>query len=223
MNQETRPWALVPVKRFARAKARLAGLLDVQEREQLARIMLEDVLTSLRKLEALTGILVVTGDDNAKEIANAHGACLVDDSLENGPNAAIRLALPVLREAGADAMIVVPADVPHLDADELLPIIRTLSGQSIALVCAARDGGTNLFGCSPVDLIEPCFGADSFARHIDAANRASIEPRVFTCSSLAYDIDRPQDVLEFGTSLMTRTGAYLAHVLKRSALAATAQ
>src|SRR3954453_11938441 len=161
MNQEAQIWAVVPVKSFARAKARLAGLLDRHQREQLARIMLEDVLTSLQKLGALSGILVVSGDDNAKEIARAHGASTVDDPLEEGPNAAMRLALPVLRDARADAMIVVPADVPQLDADELLPIVGTLSGASIALVRAARDGGTNLFGCSPVDLIQPWFGADS--------------------------------------------------------------
>jgi 2-phospho-L-lactate/phosphoenolpyruvate guanylyltransferase len=216
MKQETRVWAVVPVKSFARAKARLAELLDQHQREQLARIMLEDVLTSLQRLEPLSGILVVSGDDGAKEIAGAHGATTVDDPLEDGPNAAIRLALPVLGMARADAMMVVPADVPQLNADELLPIVRTLSGASIALVRAARDGGTNLFGCSPVDLIQPWFGADSFARHIGAAERINIKPRVFVCASLAYDIDRPQDILEFRPRQMTRTEAYLARTLQAS-------
>jgi 2-phospho-L-lactate/phosphoenolpyruvate guanylyltransferase len=216
MKQETRVWAVVPVKSFARAKARLAELLEEHQREQLARIMLEDVLTSLQRLETLSGILVVSGDDGAKEIAGAHGATAVDDPLEDGPNAAIRLALPVLRKARADAMMVLPADVPQLDADELLPIVRTLSGASIALVRAARDGGTNLFGCSPVDLIQPSFGIDSFARHIGAAERVNIKPRVFAGASLAYDIDRPQDILEFRPRQMTRTEAYLARTLHAS-------
>ncbi|MBV8849274.1 MAG: 2-phospho-L-lactate guanylyltransferase [Methylobacteriaceae bacterium] len=223
MKKQPRIWAVVPVKSFARAKARLAPLLDAPQREQLARAMLEDVLTALQKLDALDNILVVSRDAGAGEIAIAHGASTLDDPFENGPNAAIRLAVPVLREAGVDAMIVVPADVPQTEADELLPILDALRCASVALVPAVRDGGTNLLGCAPVDMIEPCFGPDSFAQHMSAAKRAGIEPRVFACTSLSRDIDRPDDILEFRADRETRAGAYLHRALTNSNLAACAQ
>jgi 2-phospho-L-lactate guanylyltransferase len=213
MKQPKRIWAIVPVKTFGRAKARLAPLLGAAQREEVARIMLDDVLGALQKLDTLSGILVVSRDSCAKEIAIAHGATTLDDPLETGPNAAIRLALPLLRDAEADAMIVVPADVPQIEPDQVRPILRALSGASIALVPAARDGGTNLLGCSPVDIIEPCFGPSSFAQHVSAATRAGIEPRVFACSSLLHDVDRPEDILEFRPRQTTRTGAYLDRVL----------
>jgi 2-phospho-L-lactate guanylyltransferase len=210
MNEQKSIWAVVPVKSFARAKARLAPLIDSVQREQLARAMLEDVLAGLRKLDGLAGILVVSADTEAREIARANGARAIDDPFENGPNAAIRLALPFLRDAQADAMMVVPSDVPQIDPDELLPVIRSLIAPAIALVAASRDGGTNLLGCSPVGLIHPCFGASSFVKHANAARRAGIEPSIFTCRSIAHDLDQPQDLSSFRARHVTKTGACLA-------------
>src|SRR5947209_6074328 len=207
MNEQKSIWAVVPVKSFARAKARLAGLLDSAQREQLARAMLEDVLAGLRKLDGLAGILVVSADKEAREIARANGARAIDDPLEDGPNAAIRLALPFLRDAQAGAMMVVPSDVPQIEPDELLPVIRSLIAPAIVLVAASRDGGTNLLGCAPVDLIHPCFGLNSFVKHANAARRAGIEPSIFTCPSLIYDVDQPLDLSDFSARHQTKTAA----------------
>jgi 2-phospho-L-lactate guanylyltransferase len=213
MNEDKSMWAIVPVKSFARAKARLAALLGSVQRKQLARAMLEDVLAGLRKLDDLSGILVVSADADAEGIARANGARTIDDPLENGPNEAVRLAVPFLRDVGADVMIVVPSDVPQIEPDELLPIVRSLRSPSIALVAAARDGGTNLLGCSPIDLIAPCFGVDSFAKHANAARHAGVEPGVFACRSLSHDIDQPHDLLRFRARRRTQTGACLAEWL----------
>ena len=210
MKQQSSIWAVVPVKSFARAKARLATLVDSHEREQLARAMLEDVLAGLRKVEQLSGILVVSADAEAQEIARAHGARVIDDPVENGPNEAVGLALPFLRDVQADAMIFVPSDVPQIEPDELLPIIARLQPPSVALVAAARDRGTNLLACSPIDLIAPCFGPSSFGKHADAARRAGVEGNMFACPSLMHDIDQPQDITQFSAQHRTKTGALLA-------------
>jgi 2-phospho-L-lactate/phosphoenolpyruvate guanylyltransferase len=222
MNDARRIWAVVPVKSFGRAKTRLAALLNSYQREQLARAMLEDVLAALQERDALAGILVVSQDADARQIATTRGARSLDDPFETGPNAAIRLALPFLRDAGAEAMIVVPADVPQIEADELAPVLQALRDRSIVIVPAARDGGTNLLGCSPMDIIAPCFGPESFAQHVSAARRAGIEPRILACRSLAHDIDRPQDIVELRAGQETRTGAYLARVLNGSDARVTA-
>jgi 2-phospho-L-lactate guanylyltransferase len=205
MNERTRIWAVVPVKSFARAKARLAPLLDSGQREELACAMLQDVLAALQTVAQLSGILVVSQDARAQQIARAHGARIVEDRFEEGPNAAIRLAMPLLRECRADAMVVVPSDVPQIEADELLPILQRLRSAGVALVPAARDGGTNLLGCSPIDVIEPCFGPESFAKHVNAAKHLALEPAVFLARSLMHDIDRSQDLREFRARHATRT------------------
>jgi 2-phospho-L-lactate guanylyltransferase len=217
MNEPKRIWAVVPVKSFARAKARLAPLLDGDQRQELARAMLEDVLAALGQVDELSGILLVSGDASARDIAVAHAAKSIDDPIEEGPNAAIRLALPVLRDWQADAMVVIPCDIPGIEAAELSRVLRVLREASVVLVRAARDGGTNLLGCSPIDAIEPCFGVNSFARHVQAAKSAGLEPRIFAAQSLIYDIDRPEDVLQFRARRTTKTGAYLSGLLSVAA------
>ena len=225
MNEPKRIWAIVPVKSFARAKARLAPLFDHRQRAQLAGAMLEDVLTALRKVDELAGILVVSQDPGAKQIARAQGAAIQHDPVETGPNAAIRLALPLLWKARAEAMIVVPSDVPQIEAQELRPILQVLTVGSVALAPAARDGGTNLLGCSPIDRIAPCFGQNSFMQHMNSAKRAGVELRVFSSPSLIHDIDCPQDVRNFRARHRTRTEACLTewiregHVFDEAALA----
>src|SRR5947209_3749343 len=124
MNEQRRIWAVVPVKSFARAKARLSPLLDLRERSELARAMLADVLTGVRQVAGLSGILVVTRDPGAADLAHIHGADMLDDPLELGANAAIRLAVPVLQARGADAMVVIPGDVPQIAAHEVTPILQ---------------------------------------------------------------------------------------------------
>jgi 2-phospho-L-lactate guanylyltransferase len=216
MNQQKRIWAVVPVKSFARAKARLSPLLDLRQRAELARAMLTDVLVGLRHVGGLSGILVVTRDPGAADIARAHAAETIGDPLERGANAAIELAIPVLLARGADAMLAVPGDVPQIEPGELTPITAALDGPSVTLVAAARDGGTNLLGCAPVDVIAPCFGVNSFARHVAAARQMALEPRVFAARSLAHDLDRAADLREFQARHPTQTGTYLAELFSKA-------
>jgi hypothetical protein len=51
LHSET--WALVPVKRFSRAKSRLCEILFERERADLAQTMLRDVLQNLKMTSAL--------------------------------------------------------------------------------------------------------------------------------------------------------------------------
>jgi 2-phospho-L-lactate guanylyltransferase len=215
MKGGKRLWAVVPAKNFRQAKTRLAPLLDAEQRAELAGLMLADVLAGLRELDELAGILVVTRDSRAKDIAGAYGARAVDDPVEDGPNAAIRRALPVLRACSGSGMIVVPSDVPGIEAEQIRPILQALHEPCVALVTAARDRGTNLLGCAPIDLIAPHFGPDSFARHVEAARIAGMEPQIFTPASIAHDIDRPEDLRAFAARRITKTGAFIAEVLVR--------
>ena len=62
-------WAVVPVKETAAAKQRLAGLLVAGARRQLALAMLADVLQAIAGVPELAGIVAVTVDPDAADIA----------------------------------------------------------------------------------------------------------------------------------------------------------
>ena len=205
-------WAVVPVKHFARTKGRLAPLLSRDERETLAGAMLTDVLSALGRARTLAGVVVVTGDNKAAQMARKAGAHVIHDDENAGTTAAVAKAARHLAEAGCDGMLVVPADVPQITAADVDAIIAAHRGaRAVTLVQASVDGGTNALACSPPEVIRFYFGDDSFRQHRDAAKTGGIEPAVLKLARLEQDIDRPDDLAEFMTRpSKTRSYACLA-------------
>jgi 2-phospho-L-lactate/phosphoenolpyruvate guanylyltransferase len=204
-------WAVVPVKPFAVAKRRLMPLLRSEERAELARLMLEDVLEVLAACTILSGVIVITRDAAAGRIAQASGArVLSDPGLDL--NAALRAAIDFLSRYRNAGMLVVPSDIPLLPASLIGELVnRVARPRAVALVPATRDGGTNLLACSPVDAISPGFGPDSFQRHCVAARGAGIVPTVVASEDAGLDIDRPEDVAALLSRRSTsRSRAFLA-------------
>src|SRR5205809_232718 len=80
--------AVLPVKRFARAKQRLRGALPDGARQQLAAAMAADVLEVLCGFEAFARVVVVTGEPAVAEQAVSCGAHVVADRDEAAAEAA---------------------------------------------------------------------------------------------------------------------------------------
>ena len=204
-------WAVVPVKPFQLAKQRLASILDEGERIDLARVMLEDVLSTLDAgSDRITGVIVVTADEGASTMARRHGALVFSETGTIGLNAALTYVIKHLAQRTDTGVVVVPADLPHVaesDIDAMLDLIRY--APAVALV-RANDGGTNLLACRPAAAIAPAFGPDSFNAHCMAATRSGITPTVRLAPHLQLDIDRPEDLVTFmARESSTRTHAHL--------------
>jgi 2-phospho-L-lactate/phosphoenolpyruvate guanylyltransferase len=212
-------WAVVPVKPFRVAKARLGTALGAAERAQLARVMVEDVLGALdASRHVLAGVIVLTTDDEAAAIARDHRALVIDEAAPVGINAAIGRALDylALAEGGAarlqeTGMLVVPADLPHVSVAAVERIVGLLDApRAVAIVPATSDRGTNLLACRPAGIIPPSFGPQSFDRHCEAARQAGVTPTILTWADLGRDIDRPEDLAAFlSLDTATRTHAFL--------------
>src|SRR2546421_3954162 len=115
--------AVLPVKRFARAKQRLASGLEGASREVLAEAMLRDVLGALVRVRSLYAIVVVTGEPRAQKLARAHDALIVPDDAETGQSTAAALGVARAVEVGAERVLMVPGDCPALDAGEVHALI----------------------------------------------------------------------------------------------------
>ena len=73
-------FAILPVKRFGGAKARLGDELSGGTRRALAEAMVTDVLMALRRTDAVDEVFVVTSEPAADAIGRGYGATvLVDD------------------------------------------------------------------------------------------------------------------------------------------------
>ena len=186
-------FAILPIKRFDRAKQRLRKGLAQAAVSELVQTMFEDVLSSLERTRELEQILVVTSDPQAKLIAREHDATVIDDD-ERGHNTAAQRGVAHALAANAQRALLVPGDCPLLDPEELDALISRPVPTPSALIVPDRHGtGTNALLLTPPDAIEPSFGPDSCARHERTARGAGVTAEVVPVPSLALDIDTPDD------------------------------
>jgi 2-phospho-L-lactate guanylyltransferase len=185
--------AILPVKRFDRAKQRLAEALGPQARAALAEAMLRDVLLALARVAGLERTIVVTGEPRAAALAFFFGAEVLPDDHERGQSAAAAAGLRRAGELGAARALLVPGDCPALDPDEVGALLaRHLGPPAVAIVPDRHRTGTNALLLAPPDAIQPAFGPGS--RDETLAREAGIEPTVEPLHSLAYDVDTGADL-----------------------------
>lgn len=204
-------WAVVPAKDLAQAKQRLAGILVPEERQNLARAMLEDVLAALSGVSALAGTIVVTREAELAATAQSCGARVITDLRHEGPSAAITLAAKELAAEGAAGMLAIPADVPLATAAEIAEIVGDAGSRpAVTLAPALADMGTNAIALAPSDAIPIRFGKQSFFQHLEAALERGIAPRILRLPGIGLDIDRPEDLAAFfALGSKTRSQAFL--------------
>ena len=182
--------AVVPVKDPAHAKSRLAQALSAGERDGLVRAMLADVLAALARASQVASVFVVADDPAVAP----PGTAVIREPGNRGYDAAVATAAADPRAASADALLVVPGDVPLVTAAVIDALAAPLRGPAVRLA-PARDGdGTNGLLIRPPGLMATRFGPGSFARHQDAARAAGAVVTVLRAAGLALDIDTPQDL-----------------------------
>lgn len=204
-------WAIIPVKTFAQAKQRLALVLSAKERARLAEAMLCDVLEQVSVLPLLAGIMVITADPLAAQIAGSFGARPIADLFERGVNQAVALGFDTVRSTECP-VAVIAADVPFATPADIAGALSRLEHDPVVLTPAESDGGTNLLALREAGLIWPSFGEDSFARHREQARALNLGCSVFRAPGLGHDIDRPGDLRPPSGTGGKRVRAMLEHL-----------
>lgn len=185
---------LVPVKNLSGAKQRLAAVLDQPSRTALAQAMLHDVLSALHGWKNRPQVAVVTSDPYAVKLAAEYGFEIIPDPENSGETGAIEMATRQYVERGVDSTLVIPADIPLIQAWELEEILKRAPAEGSVLVPAGDGRGTNAAFRRPADLFPLRFGNDSFKPH-HAAARATGKPCVIlNLPGIAVDVDNPPDL-----------------------------
>jgi 2-phospho-L-lactate guanylyltransferase (CobY/MobA/RfbA family) len=123
-----------------------------------------------------------------------------------------------LEELGAKRLLVIPADVPLIDASEISEIVLASDkSRSVALVPAAADAGTNAICSFPPNVVEFRFGDKSFEAHCSAAREVNIVPRILDLPGVSLDIDRPADLHELADAIKTSRGGKFAKAVVAAA------
>ena len=181
----------VPVKSLSRAKTRLSPALTGLERGALTLAMLEDVLDAALSVPGWE-TWVISPDEVALEIAAGRGARPIPEAKPPLANA-IRQVEAKAKEEGANALAVLPADVPLVTVDTLHEALRTLG--AVVLARSADGSGTSLLLRRPPRAIPARFGPDSLRRHVELAETRGLPVSVVERRELSFDVDRPDDIL----------------------------
>jgi 2-phospho-L-lactate/phosphoenolpyruvate guanylyltransferase len=179
------------VKQLGHGKTRLGSVLSPLERGALTLAVFEDVLDATLPLEGWE-TWVVSADESVLEIALGRRARTV---VEERPSlgAAIEQVEEEASARGAEALAIVPSDLPFVTGAALTAALHTLG--PVVVAPAADERGTNLLLRRPPDAIPSRFGRDSFRRHLEAAAERDLPIAVIERDELAFDLDDPDDIL----------------------------
>ncbi len=188
--------AVVPVGTLEGAKSRLGGRLDAEERRDLATRLLSRTLDAALATRGIDEVLVVTPDDEVRQIAARAGARAIRQRSQ-GLNAGLRQARDEVVAGSGDALLVVPIDLPLVSPQALEAVLAPLDDPARPLVVLVPDRhgrGTNALLVAPPDAIEFGFGGDSRRAHAACAADAGAR-YVELDGPLTVDVDTPDDLL----------------------------
>jgi 2-phospho-L-lactate guanylyltransferase len=186
-------FAVVPVKDLWGTKSRLKPILDPGARAGLTLYMMSRVVSALKEA-GVENVCIVSPDrivlDHARERA---AAPLRQES--RGLNPALEEGRRWAMDRGASVLLVLPADLPLLDAEDVRAVLRCAGeAPSMAISPDGAHAGTNALLLRPPDTLPFAFGPGSYEAHLRTARERGLDVRVCERSHLSFDLDTAEDL-----------------------------
>lgn len=200
-------WAIIPVKPLRLGKSRLSGILSVGERAQLTSRILSHTLQILRTQHLIFRTLVVSRDPAVLKVGRKYGASTYKETDRQGLNMALTRACHITAAQRAEAVLILPADLPLITAQDVEMMISAIAPSTQAsanggytypersmAICTDhnRDGTNALTLCPPIGFTLQ-FGPNSFRRHLDEADRLAMTQRIVHAPGIKFDLDTEED------------------------------
>lgn len=187
---DARPAVVVPLRSPGVGKTRLADALSVEERAGLAGAMLADVAAALRGADC-SEVVVAAGGDAACAAASALGLDVVRDGHDvHDLDSAVAHAVATV---GCDRdVLVVAADLPCLQPDDVLALLRSTTPVTVA---PTRDGGTGGLLRRPASCLGTAYGPGSARAHLALARNAGVAVTALDLPGFAVDVDTSADLV----------------------------
>ncbi len=188
--------AVVPVKDLWGTKSRLEPVLSGGARAGLTIYMMGRVISAVREAR-VEKVCVVSPDRIVLHEAQKRGGSpLMQES--RGLNPALEEGRRWAMDRGASSILVLPADLPLLEAPDVRAVLESAPGARSAVI--SPDGalaGTNALMIEPPDALPFAFGPGSYEAHLRAARERGLDVRVCERPHLAFDLDTVEDLARF--------------------------
>jgi len=183
---------VIPLKRLALAKSRLATLLDPAARQRLVATLATHVIATAQQVAARQPVPVhvwlVSADPVIAMLARAMNIGYLPDQHEE-LNAALTAAQMRLQAGGAQAIVIIAGDLPFITPTDITMLIDALNEVDLALAPDQNQTGTNALALRLPTTFPFTFGPDSATRHLSNATRLGLRTRLINTPTLAFDLD----------------------------------
>ncbi len=187
--------AIIPVKTFSNAKTRLD--LSQHQRENLCKVMLEEILHIISISPQIEKTIMVTKEEKAIEIGKKFNAIIIIDEKEESVNNAVALADKYLLENDFHASIVFPQDIPYIKTQDIDFMLNYKMHPNFAIIVPSRRfDGTNALVRMPIDLMKTHYDEDSYKIHMNTAKEHTLNVAMVFVKRIMWDVDNDED-LEF--------------------------
>jgi len=184
--------AIIPVKTFSKAKTRLN--LSSNQREDLCRIMLQEVVETIYNTKNIDKIIVVSKDEEALKLTKKFGVKEIFDD-ESGVNHAVSLADSYLENNEWDTSIVFPQDIPFIQSEDIEHLIQfPKSPVSVLVVPSRRFDGTNALLRRPHNLMKTHYDEDSYKIHLEIGKSMTSNTSLIFLRRIMFDVDNQEDL-----------------------------
>jgi len=184
--------AIVPVKTFSDAKTRLN--ISQTSREQICKVMLEEVLDTISKSRLINKIILVSKDEQALQLGRQFNVIEVFDD-QSGVNHAVHLADQHVLNNEYDCSVILPQDIPVMrtsDIDILLGFVRSVN--SVIIVPSRQLNGTNALVRCPSTIMDTKYDLGSYIFQLNAAREVSQNVSVALIRRIMLDVDDEYDL-----------------------------
>ncbi|ALT68561.1 2-phospho-L-lactate guanylyltransferase CofC [Methanobrevibacter millerae] len=184
-------YAIIPVSKFKNAKTRLSPFLSDEERENLLKVMLQDVTDTLKK--HVDRIFIISRDEDVLNYAKKLNLDTILEDENSNLNKALKQAMKYCK-GKAKKIIIVPSDVPLIGKTNIQMLIDASKSLDFIIV-PSKGGGTNMIIMKPM-AIHTRFEGLSYKKHVQAAERKKLNPQVHDSFFMALDVNTAEDLGE---------------------------
>lgn len=201
MSEKKKSLIVVPMKDPKISKSRLNDALAPEARERLATLLFKNtidvLLESVRFIDKIFDVAVITNSDQIKKIAKRKGTLIINDEKKPILSRSIKIASDWADTNFYASMCVIPADLADPKTNDIISFLSYPLQEVGLAITPSIDLGTNALHISPVNLIEFQYGEKSSIKHISSASSIGVTPIILPFDSLRFDVDTNLDLKEF--------------------------
>ncbi len=189
----------------------------MEQRAALIWQFLHHTLATLRQVDEIDQILVISSDAAVLDAAREHHALALDEGVPCGLNQAVSRAVQEASVNHAGAALILPADLPFMQLEDIEKLIQGYRARQAAApvrqfagaICTdAKQEGTNALLVQLPTQFNFQYGMQSFHRHQNEAARLGGSLHLIHALRLEFDLDTEEDWREYqhlGNNLLSST------------------